>query len=327
MYHVGLLSALANSWTLLCVSQTFIHQASTLLYFCWRWYMCPLRRDRTLEKTETVLSSTHSSGIQKALYLMQLCIHFFSFCSEQRTSSLWCAVGGWFVWFLFESSDFHQSSLLLKMSPSLSLPLYTSPQFRRNKTFTFLENSFIFSYFLGRLKLQKDGGKLTVIKELSQRSVKIFTQAVSCPNWQLEDIWLSFIMHYPCHLATQRERGLAVSMSINAVRVCVCEWVSELSTGQSKCASTGGGSWTHNNYPPTGNLKLAKNTHTLKHKHLSTNSKCWLLEMGKSMAQYSFFFRDFYSALMAVVSVLVMQLFFIEVKVAKMISEHTWGRK
>ena len=166
------------------------------------------------EKTETVLSSTHSSGRQKALYLMQLCIHFFSFCSEQRTSSLWCVV----VCCLFESSDYHRSSLLLKMSPSLS------QYCRRNKTFTFTFlalNSFIFSYFLGWLKLQKDGGKLRVIKELSQWSVKIFTQAASCPNWQLEDIWLSFIMHYPCHLATQRERGLAVSMSINAVRVSV----------------------------------------------------------------------------------------------------------
>lgn len=124
---------------------------------------------------------------------------------------------------LFESSDYHGISLLLKMSPSLS------PYCRRNKTFTFLAlNSFIFSYVLGRLKLQKDGGKLRVLKELSQWSVKIFTQAASCPNWQLEDIWLSFIMHYPCHLATQRERGLAVSMSINAVRVSVCvsEWVS-----------------------------------------------------------------------------------------------------
>lgn len=45
------------------------------------------------------------------------------------------------------------------------------------------------------------------------------------------------------------------------------------------------------------------------------------------MTHYYFFFRDFYGTLMAVVSVLVMQLFFIEVKVAKMISEHTWGGK
>lgn len=196
-------------------SITNIHSLTMLLDFGWGCCIYPLPEDQTLPSYPSWWKQCTAAYTQSQRNSsFSLCIHFFSFCCEQRTSSLWCEV----IWFSFMSDDYHTEefcAIIIALSVShvssticcFNMPVLPPGTVKATR------------------KTEVKKGRNVEVQ--CQPSAKIFTPAASCPDWQLQDICLSFIMHYPNHLAAQTESEVTVSMSVTARQArLISVWIS-----------------------------------------------------------------------------------------------------